>query len=551
MTKRFFLATIALTCGLAMTPTSTLAQGCPGISPFDSVPDDAGLQCLLDAGGTIALTPGGQGYLLEQGLRIGADNVHLTSTSGSARIVAAPNLRGMMLRMRDDVGRNGYSLSNLTIDGNKFNRLNNYAADCSTDYRERGISISLKGNGFVVHDVGFENTMCGSSLEVSGANFSVYNNTIVNSGLASQGGASQPWADGITLLQCINSSVTGNRIFEATDVGIVVGISTTQGCAVSRNLVRNTSAYAFAGIAIGGPSSHAASYVSDNVVESGLNKMGFGIWLGEGPWGFSGPTPFAGLVSGNEIRGAVVNLGIDNITGGTVRDNLLYGAQGNQGMNGCPWPAELTYGSIGSASIQPGGIHRSWINGCSPYRNAPPSARINSPNSGSVFDTSQNITFNVTASDPDTTASRVDFYVGTTLLHSDTSAPFSFAASAPLPAGTFDVTAIASDASGRGPTSNVVRVTVNQAPSVTISSPPNGAVIPVGSMVTITAATTGPITYVDFYAFITSTQSWLYLGRDNSAPFSATVGPVSFGDYPIGAIANGTYVTPIVTVYVR
>jgi hypothetical protein len=136
-------------------------------------------------------------------------------------------------------------------------------------------------------------------------------------------------------------------------------------------------------------------------------------------------------------------------------------------------------------------------------------------------------------------------------VHSTASPPFSFTVRAPLPTGTFDVTAVASDASDRGPTSNVVRVTVDQGPSVAIRSPGNESVIPVGAIGPIEAATTGPISYVDFYAFNVTTQSWVYLGRDCSAPFSVTVGPVSGGDYLICAVANNMYVSSIVTVHVR
>jgi len=278
------------------------------------------------------------------------------------------------------------------------------------------------------------------------------------------------------------------------------------------------------------------------------------MYVGEGPWAWSTPTPDAGLVSGNVISGAVVNLAVDNIGAGVVRDNILYGARGTRGMLGCTWPAELTYGTIGGAAVQPGGVYRTWNGGCNPYLNAPPSARITGPANGSVFLTNQSITVTATASDPDTTASQVSFYAGSTLLFTDTTAPFSYTAAAPLPVGTFDLTAVASDAAGRGPTSNVVRVTVNQAPvapTVTITSPGNGAVLPAGSMLSLTASTTGTISSVDFYAFITATQSWLYLGRDTTAPYTLTVGPIQYGDYPIAAVANGTVVSPLVTVYVR
>lgn len=261
-------------------------------------------------------------------------------------------------------------------------------------------------------------------------------------------------------------------------------------------------------------------------------------------------SPDVGLVSGNMVTGAVVNLGIDNIGAGTIRDNVLYGARGNRGMNGCQWPAELTVGAVGAASVQPGGVYRSWNPpSCTPYLNAPPSARVTAPADGSAFTTSQSVTITVDGSDPDTTVARVDFYAGSTFLGSDATAPFSWTVNAPLPTGTFDLTAIAFDASGRGPTSNVRRITVNQAPTVTMTSPANGAVIPAGSMVTLSASTTGAISYVDFYAFIN--QAWVFLGRDTTAPFAITVGPVQYGDYPLGALANGSIQSQIITVFVR
>ena len=197
-----------------------------------------------------------------------------------------PGCRGVMLKMRNNDPVNNFELSFLILDGNKANRFNLYPAHCNANYRENGMSATLKGSGFSIHDVTIENTMCGSALELSGSNFNVYNNTIVNSGYSEGGpaGGAQPYADGITLIQCINANVSDNRVFEATDVGIVVGQSTTQNCNVSRNTVRNQSTYAFAGISNGGPTAHSGSYVSDNIVESGLNLMGFGVWVGEGPW---------------------------------------------------------------------------------------------------------------------------------------------------------------------------------------------------------------------------------------------------------------------------
>lgn len=552
--------------GLAgLLPAAASAQDCAtaiaALSPFDGTPDDTGLQCLLDQGGTVALQPGGQGYVLAAGLRLSVDGTRLVSAVPGqyARLVAHASLNGVMLKMRNNAPVHNFEIGNLIIDGNKSGRRASglYPGACSADYRENGISLTLKGSGFAVHDVTFENAMCGSSLEVSGSGFNIYNNTIVNAGYedGSVPGASQPFADGITLLQCIGANVTNNRVYDATDVGIVVGLSTTQNCNVSRNVVRNTSAYAFAGITNGGPTAHTGSYVSDNVVEAGYNKLGFGMYVGEGPWlqngGVPPPTPDAGLVSGNAITGAVVNLAVDRIAAGVIRDNLLFGAQGTRGMLGCTWPAELTVGAVGGASVQPGGIYRTWQGVCTPYQNAAPSARITTPGDGASYLTSQSLTVSADAHDPDTAVSRVDFYANGAFVASDASAPFTLNVPAPLPVGTFDLTAIAYDGGTRGPTSNMRRISVSQAPSVTITSPSNNAQIPAGGMLTVAAGTTGAVFYVDFWAIINATGQLVYLGRDTAAPFSVTVGPVPYGDYTLGAVANDAVQSALITVRAR
>lgn len=557
--------------GLLLTSTAVAQPQCPApepLNPWDGLRDDRALNCLLAQGGTIALQPwqsGQPGYLLEDNLRIRVDGTVLTSTtqnqSGYARLVASPNLQRMMIRMDESNTPRTFELSWLIIDGNKHNRLNNYPVDCRpkvrngqlTDYKEESISVSVKGASLIRNNV-FENAMCGSSLEVSGTGFQVYSNTVQNSGFPDGTFGyqeAQPYADGITVLTCTGSSVTGNYILNATDVGIVVGLdnSVVNGCNVSNNTVTNDSAFAFAGIANGGSQPRLNTTVSNNVITASFNKLAFGMWLGEGPWGAKPATPTVGLVQGNTVTGAVVNLGIDNIQGGTVTGNVLYNARGNAGMLGCVWPAELTTGSIGSATVQPGGIYRTWNGVCTPYVNAPPSARIASPSWGTSILNNQNLTISVDTSDPDTSTSRVDFYANGSFLGTDTSAPFSWTVSAPLPTGTFDLTSVAFDGSTRGPDSNVSRLTVNPAPTVTLTSPANGATIPVGSSVTLSASTTGSIGSVSFYAFIGG--QWILLGTDSTAPYSIVVGPVGYGDYPIGALANGTVQSQIHTVYVR
>ena len=81
------------------------------------------------------------------------------------------------------------------------------------------------------------------------------------------------------------------------------------------------------------------------------------------------------------------------------------------------------------------------------------------------------MTLSANATDSDGTIARVEFYNGTTLLNSDTAAPYSFTWSS-VPAGTYTVKAIAYDNSGASTTSAVSTITVN----TSTTTPPTGVV---------------------------------------------------------------------------
>ena len=97
--------------------------------------------------------------------------------------------------------------------------------------------------------------------------------------------------------------------------------------------------------------------------------------------------------------------------------------------------------------------------------NLAPLVSITSPANNAVFTAPANITINASASDSDGTISKVEFYQGTTLLNTDTAAPFSFAWNN-VPAGTYSLTAKATDNNNAVTTSSPINVTVNPACTV-------------------------------------------------------------------------------------
>jgi hypothetical protein len=130
-------------------------------------------------------------------------------------------------------------------------------------------------------------------------------------------------------------------------------------------------------------------------------------------------------------------------------------------------------------------------------------------------------TLSVSASASDNVGvTRVEFYVGTTLLNTDTAAPYAFAwNTTSLPNGSHTLQARASDAAGNVGTSASVTVTVSNdktAPTVSITAPAAGATVIGTTTVSASASDTEGVTRVDFY------DGTALLGTDTTTPFSYT-----------------------------
>ena len=108
--------------------------------------------------------------------------------------------------------------------------------------------------------------------------------------------------------------------------------------------------------------------------------------------------------------------------------------------------------------------------GAAPPPNQPPTVALTSPANNATYTAPANITITATASDSDGSVAKVDFYNGATLLETATACPYSFTWNG-IAAGTYTLTAKATDNSGASTTSPAVNITVNAAPP---SSPPSG-----------------------------------------------------------------------------
>jgi endo-1,4-beta-D-glucanase Y/predicted RNA-binding Zn ribbon-like protein len=187
--------------------------------------------------------------------------------------------------------------------------------------------------------------------------------------------------------------------------------------------------------------------------------------------------------------------------------------------------------------------------------NQAPTVSITSPANGTSFTAPASITINANAADADGTISKVDFYNGATLLFSDNSSPYSYSWTG-VAAGTYSITAKATDNANATATSDVVTVTVtaatNQAPTVSITSPANGATFTAPASITINANAAdadGTVSKVDFYNGAT------LLFSDNSSPYSYSWTGIAAGTYNITAKAtdnsNASTTSSVVTVTVN
>jgi hypothetical protein len=103
---------------------------------------------------------------------------------------------------------------------------------------------------------------------------------------------------------------------------------------------------------------------------------------------------------------------------------------------------------------------RGILYGDTPTPNVAPTVSIASPSNGAAFTAPASITINANAADSDGTVASVAFYQGSTLLGTDTSSPYSFSWTN-VAAGSYSLTARATDNSGAVTTSSIVNVTVN------------------------------------------------------------------------------------------
>src|SRR4030095_425130 len=164
--------------------------------------------------------------------------------------------------------------------------------------------------------------------------------------------------------------------------------------------------------------------------------------------------------------------------------------------------------------------------------NVPPAAAITSPTEGATFTEPANIAITADASDSDGTIAQVDFYAGSTVIGTTTSAPYTTTWSN-VTAGSYALTAVATDNLGATVSSAAVNVTVLPAPPAAPSS---------------LAASAGDATVSLSWTGSSGAQTYtVKRGLDSAGPFTSIASGLTSTAYVDNSVSNGTTYYYVVT----
>jgi len=201
-----------------------------------------------------------------------------------------------------------------------------------------------------------------------------------------------------------------------------------------------------------------------------------------------------------------------------------------------PWtPASPgTYSLVGIAFDDRGGSASSPAVSVVVTANALPTVTLTSPTANARYVAPATVSISANANDADGSISKVDFFAGATLIGTSTSSPYTVTWSA-VAAGSYSLTAKATDNSGGVATSVAVPITVttNAAPTVSLTVASAG---PYFAPATLSLAANaadgdGTIARVEFYA------NGALIGTDSTAPYGMVWDAVQGGSYVLTAKA--------------
>lgn len=163
-----------------------------------------------------------------------------------------------------------------------------------------------------------------------------------------------------------------------------------------------------------------------------------------------------------------------------------------------------------------------------------PSVSIMAPAANAVFNPPATITVTASAADTGGSITQVQFLANGSSIGTATNSPYTITWSG-MASATYNLTAVATDNIGTTATSPAVTIRVNAPPSVTLTTPANGASFTAPATINLTATASdsdGTIAKVDFYRGST------LIATVTSAPYQFSWAGVTAGSYSLSAVAT-------------
>jgi hypothetical protein len=181
--------------------------------------------------------------------------------------------------------------------------------------------------------------------------------------------------------------------------------------------------------------------------------------------------------------------------------------------------------------------------------NTPPTVSITAPANGATYTAPASVTINATAADPGGSVSKVDFYQGATLLGTDTTSPYSYSWTN-VAAGSYSLTAKATDNGGAVTTSAAIGITVNAAGGATLLS--QGKPVTVSSTEYGTGANAVDGSMTTRWGSAFSDPQWIYVDLGATHTITQVIleweGTSAYGkSYQIQTSANASTWTTVYT----
>jgi hypothetical protein len=182
-------------------------------------------------------------------------------------------------------------------------------------------------------------------------------------------------------------------------------------------------------------------------------------------------------------------------------------------------------------------IHVFTVGSGSPIVPSPPTVSLVSPNSGATFLSQGRVNLTAAASDRDGLVMSVNFYANGNLVGTATDSPYAINWSAGA-AGTYQLSAIATDNAGNSSSSNVTTVFVtapSSPPTISLVSPSDGAAFAPAARIRIAATANdsdGVVRSVAFYA------NGALIGTATSSPYVLDWSSTRVGTYRVFALAT-------------